>query len=1017
MDVNAFKNVVAKNKSGSRVSETSDSESNKEVGSSGAEEAVAPKTAGPSDPSHSSSQEDEESQSVIESPHNSRRRKARTPVKNLMPTAKGGHTPAVQEGGTPKKKRGRPPKNRKLAEAAANDPPEVKVKKLSPEQDNLVKASPVKVIQEQPLVIVPAEEERVSRALHYDDDSVDVIQSSQNPSSSTSSSGGDASDNLSSSRRGRKRKRDSSMTGGLTKLDDNARSDEGSGTTSKSSKPTRRTLPSRTTSSSGTSAADKENLTSSATEQQASQQQQQKGKNTNKYGESPLHLAVKRGDLDKVTSLLKGDGAADVNARDNAGWTPLHESVTGKVPKNILPMLRLLVEAGADVNAKSDDGSTVLHDAARYLSQEVVQFLLDSGADCRVRNNLGKMPVHQASAVNKALLTTRAGSRSPSPTKRSPEKANNILGSPNKLPASSEDSGKEKETASTSPAKSKNATPVSETGPEAEKNEDEAKKKDVPASCSSSLEADLPKVNGETVPENRMHKPSSSHPGNGDSPSSDIPSLPSLLRSPATSSAPKPPTKKSTPILPFGGRGARLLEMSKAKGSSPTSSSSERGPAVSNASRTPLMSPKVSLPGGKDPLSTPTSRQQRPPWEKFQPSPSDASPSASILKKAFSEGDGASPRGSNGATGGGGPPSKRRKVQFKEPCVSDKVEIPRNNWGAGTVDSPQGVRPKQLAARFSKDIPLVKSLSAGAAVPGEGSSGEDSSSCGLYHPTPPVADPSSTDAVFPALSDCEDPVADILGLLANQTWQKAAQRSLTENGVSKVGDLARMTALKAGGLKGLKPPNNVATIVEAMKRHEKRREQRKSVPGPASKKQEQHPAPSPAPVVDVTTPEEEERTMQELYERPSPSPTEDPLVLGKEVEEKGEESNKAVSEPQPKESADKDELPTILEAYQKPAPTTNAAATAAATATAAAEKEKEAKKTIETQASTTQTEERQVSEAEVQAAAETEDCESQTEEKSKEGQLKDLLAQIDALEPASVVTVMEKCLSKMRAQV
>ena len=39
---------------------------------------------------------------------------------------------------------------------------------------------------------------------------------------------------------------------------------------------------------------------------------------TNKYGESALHVAIKKGDYDKAKNLLD-DSAADVNMKDNAG--------------------------------------------------------------------------------------------------------------------------------------------------------------------------------------------------------------------------------------------------------------------------------------------------------------------------------------------------------------------------------------------------------------------------------------------------------------------------------------------------------------------------------------------------------------------------------------------------------------------------------------------------------------------------------------------------------------------------
>ncbi len=49
-----------------------------------------------------------------------------------------------------------------------------------------------------------------------------------------------------------------------------------------------------------------------------------------------------------------------------------------------------MIENGADVNAKAKDGTTPLHDAMRFLSQELVDYLVQHGADPSIPNEDGK---------------------------------------------------------------------------------------------------------------------------------------------------------------------------------------------------------------------------------------------------------------------------------------------------------------------------------------------------------------------------------------------------------------------------------------------------------------------------------------------------------------------------------------------------------------------------------------------------------------------------------------------------
>ncbi|EDO34161.1 predicted protein, partial [Nematostella vectensis] len=72
--------------------------------------------------------------------------------------------------------------------------------------------------------------------------------------------------------------------------------------------------------------------------------------------------------------ILQG---ADPTAKDNAGWTPLHEACA----RGKLEVVKVLVQYGADVNAHSNDGIRPLHDAAEGGHVEVLRLLLTYGAD------------------------------------------------------------------------------------------------------------------------------------------------------------------------------------------------------------------------------------------------------------------------------------------------------------------------------------------------------------------------------------------------------------------------------------------------------------------------------------------------------------------------------------------------------------------------------------------------------------------------------------------------------------
>jgi ankyrin repeat protein len=87
-----------------------------------------------------------------------------------------------------------------------------------------------------------------------------------------------------------------------------------------------------------------------------------------------LMNAAGRGDPDEV-KLLLGKGA-DVNARDERGWTPLMEAANRGYPE----IVKLLLDKGADVNLKHQYGWTALSIAKGKGNKEIEKLLKARGA-------------------------------------------------------------------------------------------------------------------------------------------------------------------------------------------------------------------------------------------------------------------------------------------------------------------------------------------------------------------------------------------------------------------------------------------------------------------------------------------------------------------------------------------------------------------------------------------------------------------------------------------------------------
>ena len=103
----------------------------------------------------------------------------------------------------------------------------------------------------------------------------------------------------------------------------------------------------------------------------------------------------------EVARILLDRGADPSLASTNAlHLSPLHSAVAS----DSFELVDLLLERGADPNAREASGSTPLHSAAGHGNRAVIERLLAAGADKDARTNDGKTPADVARQYGKPWL-------------------------------------------------------------------------------------------------------------------------------------------------------------------------------------------------------------------------------------------------------------------------------------------------------------------------------------------------------------------------------------------------------------------------------------------------------------------------------------------------------------------------------------------------------------------------------------------------------------------------------------
>ena len=107
------------------------------------------------------------------------------------------------------------------------------------------------------------------------------------------------------------------------------------------------------------------------------------------YGSSPLHSASESGSLDVVKMLV--EAGAEVRATDEDGDTCLIRAACSGHIEIVRYLVGLLQ---VEVNHQNDEGFTALHYPVEHT--DVMQVLIDAGADIDTKNNDGRSPLQWA---------------------------------------------------------------------------------------------------------------------------------------------------------------------------------------------------------------------------------------------------------------------------------------------------------------------------------------------------------------------------------------------------------------------------------------------------------------------------------------------------------------------------------------------------------------------------------------------------------------------------------------------
>ncbi|MFZ4779476.1 MAG: ankyrin repeat domain-containing protein [Terrimicrobiaceae bacterium] len=127
----------------------------------------------------------------------------------------------------------------------------------------------------------------------------------------------------------------------------------------------------------------------------------------NKAGMGPLHFACFNKNKPLVKKLL--DKSANREADDSEGRTPLNCVLLSVIEKpckeeSMIEIIQTLIDAGADVNSRAKNGWTAMHRAASEGWIKVTEFLLSKKARLDSRTEKGETPLFVACMMGKLAM-------------------------------------------------------------------------------------------------------------------------------------------------------------------------------------------------------------------------------------------------------------------------------------------------------------------------------------------------------------------------------------------------------------------------------------------------------------------------------------------------------------------------------------------------------------------------------------------------------------------------------------